>query len=35
MIQKGTYFWADGQRYEGEWKNDKIHNKGKLNKSPF
>lgn len=25
----GVYSWADGRRYEGEWKNGKQHGKGK------
>ncbi len=25
---KGTYTWPDGNRYEGDWKDDKQHGKG-------
>jgi len=25
----GEYFWNNGNRYEGEWKDDKKHGQGK------
>jgi len=25
----GEYFWNNGDRYEGEWKDSKKHGKGK------
>jgi len=25
----GKYFWNDGRRYEGEWKDDNKHGQGK------
>jgi len=25
----GTYIWNDGNRYEGEWKDDNRHGQGK------
>ncbi len=27
---RGTYFWANGQRYEGDWVNDRRHGQGVL-----
>lgn len=24
-IGKGTYSWADGRQYIGDWKNNKMH----------
>jgi hypothetical protein len=29
MKGMGVYSWADGRKYEGEWKNGKQHGKGK------
>jgi len=29
----GKFFWNDGDRYEGEWKDNKMHGQGK--KSAF
>jgi len=26
----GIYFWLDGRRYEGEWKNGKRNGPGKI-----
>jgi hypothetical protein len=26
----GVQRWSDGARYEGEWKNNKAHGKGKF-----
>jgi hypothetical protein len=23
-----VYTWSDGRKYEGEWKNNKMHGKG-------
>jgi len=23
-----VYTWADGRKYEGEWRNNKMHGKG-------
>jgi hypothetical protein len=28
MHGHGTYYYADGDKYEGEWKEDKRHGKG-------
>ncbi len=30
---KGTYIWADGGRYEGEWQDDMKHGKGTFTSS--
>ncbi len=30
---RGTYFWKNGSRYDGEWKNKKQHGYGILSKS--
>jgi hypothetical protein len=27
----GIYYWADGDKYEGEWIEDQKNGKGKLN----
>ncbi len=27
---RGTYIWADGQRYDGDWANDRRHGQGVL-----
>jgi len=24
----GTYLWPDGRKYEGEWKDNKMHGEG-------
>ena len=29
FFQIGTFFFNDGDRYEGEWKDDKMHGQGK------
>ena len=28
MHGKGTYFYSNGDKYEGEWREDKRHGKG-------
>ena len=28
--KKGVYTWKNGAKYEGEWKNNKRHGKGKM-----
>ena len=28
IFLKGNYVWADGSKYEGEWKNNKIEGEG-------
>lgn len=36
--KNGTANWADGTKYEGEWKDYKLHGKGKMtfaNKSTY
>ena len=29
IVSIGIYFWSNGDRYEGEWKDDKMHGYGK------
>ena len=31
LLLLGNYFYRNGNRYEGEWKNDKRHGLGKNN----
>jgi len=31
----GKYFWNDGGRYEGEWKDDKQNGQGKTKAAYF
>lgn len=30
MHGQGTYIYGDGDKYEGEWKDDKRHGKGTI-----
>jgi len=27
----GKFFWNDGEKYEGEWRDGKMHGQGKKN----
>ena len=31
MEGNGTYTYADGRTYTGQWQNNKIHGQGELN----
>jgi len=30
LINLGSYFYLNGDKYVGEWKNDKKHGKGRI-----